>query len=38
MANGICSNVTESLEATEQDSGGVSADEARNDLQCAKIT
>src|SRR6185369_6852887 len=38
MANGIRSNVNESLEMTEQDSGGISADEACNNLQCAKIT
>jgi hypothetical protein len=37
MADGIRSNMTDGLEVTEQDSGGVSAGEARNNLQDAKI-
>ena len=32
MANGIRSNVTESLDMTKQDSGSLSADETRNNL------
>jgi hypothetical protein len=38
MANGIRSNVTESSGVAEQDSSGVSTDQTRNNLECAKIS